>query len=203
MNPRRTLEIAALVLIGGLAIAVNAKCADVTVSITDQGATALKTVVGQTPPAYTILDATACNETDTDANIDNATIYERINTRTTQPLQLIDSQIVVRVLAVFQDRGIYAKLFRGGQAGITIGALLVNAFKSSPWGQALALGATLIPGIYEAVLPVVHSQQDLSDLAADILPQSQGGKMAAHSCKASIVVAHFTVPIKTELITVQ
>jgi hypothetical protein len=201
LSNRTALLIMAAALAGAAVMPAHCQTPPlITVTIVDQGPEPISLVTGAKIKTATLLDATVCNETPDDQQIDNALLYQRINTRTTQGVTLYDSQVVVRVLAVFQDKDIYAKLFKAGAAAASITAVLTTAFHTNPLlSTALQIG----PGIYQAILPVVHSPQDLQQLASDVLSQASGGKLAGHSCRAGLVIARANGQIKTEVITVQ
>jgi DNA-binding CsgD family transcriptional regulator len=175
--------------------------AQTTVTIVDQGTEPVTSIVGRKISIARLLDATVCNESDADVTVDNAMLYQRVNSRTTQALTLYDSQVVVRILSVFQDKDIYARLFRGGKAAATVAAILLGS--KSLLGPVASAALLVGPQIYEAVLPVVHSPQDLQQLANDIVNQSTGGKLASHSCRAGLVIARTTAAVKTETLGVQ
>jgi hypothetical protein len=172
----------------------------VTVTIADQGSSPMQLITGVKVATATLLDATSCNETDTDESVDNSMVYQRINSLTTQSLTLYDSQVVSRVLTVFQDKSVYQKLFRAGPAASTVGVILTTALHLNPM---LSLSLAIAPQIYSAILPVVHSPEDLQALIADIVPQNAGGKLAGHSCRSGLVIARTTAPVTTEVIRVQ
>lgn len=174
----------------------------ITATIVNQGADPISLLAGSKVKSATLLDLTVCNESQTaDASVDNSMVYQRVNSRSTQALTLYDSRVVSRVLAVFQDHNIYAKLFRGGAAASTVGVILTTALKLNP---ELSLAIAIAPQIYGAILPVIHSPEDLMALAADVVQQNTGGQLAGHSCRSGLVIARTALAVvKTEVITVQ
>jgi hypothetical protein len=175
----------------------------VKVTIVDQGADPISLLTGTTVKSATLVDLTVCNESGTaDASVDNSMIYQRINSLTTlnPGLTLYDSRVVALVLSVFEDKNVYAKLFKGGSAASTVGVILTTALKLNPIATtALAVA----PLIYSAILPVVHSPEDLQALASNIVQQNTGGQLAGHSCRSGLAIARTSAAVKTEVITVQ
>lgn len=172
-------------------------------TIADQGADPISLLTGTTVKSATLLDLTVCNESATaDASVDNSLVYQRIDTLAVlnPGLTLYDSKVVSRVLAVFQDKNVYAKLFRGGAAASTVGVILTTALKLNP---AVSLALAIAPQIYSAILPVVHSPEDLQSLATDIVQQNTGGQLAGHSCRSGLVIARYAGGVKTEVVTIQ
>jgi hypothetical protein len=200
--------VALLLCAGGLqAQAVSATLLDptlatavVSATIADQGPDVINLVTGTKVKTATLLDLTACNETDSDQLIDNSMLYQRINARNVQGITLYDSKVVTLVLSVFQDRNVYAKLFKGGQAAATVTAILLLAFKLNPVAAAALL---IAPEIYQAVLPVIHSPVDLAALSADILQQNTAVKLAGKTCHAGLVIGRTSATVLTEVLTVQ
>jgi hypothetical protein len=172
----------------------------VTVTIVDQGIAPMQLVTGVKIATATLLDATSCNETETDEVVDNSMVYQRINSGTAQVLTLYDSQVVADVLTVFQDKNVFAKLFRGGAAASTVGVILTSALKLNP---ITSVALAIAPQIYSAVLPIIHSAEDLRTLINNIVPQNSGTKLAGHSCRSGLVVARTSAPVRTEVIPVQ
>jgi hypothetical protein len=180
---------------------ILAPVGSITVTIVNQGADVINTVTGKTVPGATLLDATVCNEGAAQVTIDNAMVYQRVNSRTTQGLTLYDSQVVTQVLAIFQNSNIFAKLFKAGNAMSSVSSILQLAFKFSP---VIGAAMQVAPSIYTAVLPVIHSPSDIAALSASIIQQSVGGVIAGHSCRSGIVVAKTSLAaVKTEVLTVQ
>jgi hypothetical protein len=188
-----------ILAIGGAALAQRTP--HVTVTIADQGIAPLNMLTETKVGGTRLLDATTCNETDTDELVDFAMVYQRINSGSDQQLTLYDSQVVTRILGVFQDRNVFSKLFKSGTAASSVAAIVTAAFRVDPMiGAALQIA----PQIYGAILPVIHSRADIAALAADILPQNAGVKLAGHSCRAGLVVARtFAAAIRTQVLLVQ
>jgi hypothetical protein len=188
-------------LLGAYVLRGQPPAARVTVTIADLGAAPLNLLTETRLGGTRLLDATVCNETDSDELVDFAMVYQRINSGSTQGLTLYDSQLVTRVLAVFQDRNLFAKLFKTGTAASSVAAIITAAFRLDP-----VIGAALqiAPQIYGAILPVIHSPADIAALSADILQQNSGVKLAGHSCHAGLVVARtFAASVRTEVLLVQ
>jgi hypothetical protein len=180
------------------ALSAQTQAPVLTVTLADQGAAPMNLVVGTKVATATLLDLTVCNETGADVVADTSRIYQRVDAGGS--VVLYDSKLVALVLTVFQDKNVYAKLFRGGVSASAVVGILLVAFKASP---VLASAMLAAPLIYQAVLPVIHSPVDLTALSASVLQQNVSVNLAAHACYAGLAVAKTTGSVATQVITVQ
>lgn len=179
----------------------SALSAQVTVTIADQGGEVIKQVTGQSPKTAVLLSAIVCNESpDQDATISTGRIYRAIELDAKQPAALYSSEVVDAVLAEMQSRDIFARLYKAGSAGATIGAILLTAFKSSPLASTILQVA---PPIYAATIGVVHSPRDLTEFGKKILSDNGNIVLPKSACSTSLVVARTSAAVASEKVAVQ
>jgi hypothetical protein len=176
--------------------------AQVTATVSSQGAGPISATTGYTPKAAALARLDVCNEGPTDANVATSRVAAAVISA--EQYSIYGSDVVDAVLAALQQKDAFTRAQKALAAGTNAATIITALFKTlSPTTVAVLQAA---PAIAAAVLPAVGDPRDLALLSRRIQQDNTtfilGKKGAGNDCHTSLVVA-MTGSVRIDRLQVQ
>jgi hypothetical protein len=191
----------AALIVAGLLLAAAGLRAQVSVTVSSQGAQVIADTTGYTPKAAVLLRLDACNDGDA-TSVSTSRITAAVIAQ--EQFGIYGSDVVSDVLNVLQQKAVFTRAQKIVSAGSNTATLITALFKTlSPLTVSVLQAA---PAIAQALLPAVGDPRDLAALSKQLMQDNGslalGKKGSGNDCTTKLAVA-MTRAVKIDRVVVQ